>query len=117
MPINTIFELAALANVSDPGLAQARRLLMIPDLFHHWLCGSETTEWTNATTTQCYDVHTGDWARDVLGRLDVPDAFLPDVVHPGTVLGSVSGEAREHTGLSHAAVVAGATHDTAAARS
>src|SRR5581483_2145589 len=33
LPINTIFELAALAAAGDPALAAAGRLLLIPDLF------------------------------------------------------------------------------------
>jgi rhamnulokinase len=106
LPINTIFELAALAAEGDAALARARRLLLIPDLFHQRLCGSESTERTNASTTQCFDPHIGDWARDLLERLDVPTAILPDVVPPGTVLGTAAGGA---------AVVASATHDTAAA--
>ena len=115
LPINTIFELAALAADGDAVLNAARRLLLIPDLFHHWLCGSETTEWTNATTTQCFDPHAGDWARDLLGRLGVPTAMLPEVVPPATLLGAVSADAAAETGLGGAQVVAGATHDTGAA--
>jgi rhamnulokinase len=108
MPINSVFELAALAAEGAAELSSAHRLLMIPDLFHRWLCGSESTEWTNATTTQCFDPHTGDWARDLLDRLRVPTAMLPDVVEPGTVLGAADD-------LGGSAVVATATHDTGAA--
>jgi rhamnulokinase len=115
LPINTIFELSALANAADEDLSRAERLLLIPDLFHHWLCGSETTELTNATTTQCYDVESQDWATDLLARLNVPDAILPDVVPPGTELGPVGSETADITGLGRARVIAGATHDTAAA--
>jgi rhamnulokinase len=106
LPINTLFELAALASDGAEELARAARLLLIPDLFHHWLCGSESTERTNASTTQCFDPHGGDWARDLLDRLGVPTAILPDVVPPGTVLG------RTPDGTH---VVATATHDTASA--
>ncbi|MFL5955063.1 MAG: rhamnulokinase family protein [Gaiellaceae bacterium] len=112
LPINTIFELAAMVTEGDGALAEARRLLMIPDLFHHWLCGSETTELTNASTTQCYDPHRGEWALDLLERLGVPAGILPDVVSPGTRLGAVGGP---ETGVEGAAVVATATHDTGAA--
>jgi rhamnulokinase len=115
LPINTIFELAGAAADGDPALTGARRLLLIPDLFHHWLCGSETTEWTNATTTQCFDPHAGDWARDLLDRLGVPTAILPQVVPPATCLGTVSPIAAAETRLDGAQVIAGATHDTAAA--
>ncbi len=115
LPINTVFELAALAADGGAALTGARRLLLIPDLFHHWLCGSETTELTNATTTQCYDPHTGDWARDLLDRLEVPTAILPEIVSPGTTLGPVGADAGAETGLLGVTVIATATHDTAAA--
>jgi len=112
LPINSIFELAAAAADGDAALGRAARLQLIPDLFHHWLCGSESTEWTNATTTQCFDPRAGDWARDLLDRLSVPTGMLPEVVPPGTRLGAVSAA---DTGVGGAEVVAGATHDTAAA--
>jgi rhamnulokinase len=112
LPINTIFELAAMAAEPDPVLAAADRLLLIPDIFHHWLCGSITTEFTNATTTQCYDGRARAWAVDLLELLDVPTRLLPDVVDPGTLLGPVMDEA---SGVAGAAVVAAATHDTGSA--
>ena len=90
LPINTVFELAAMAAESDPVLAAAERLLLIPDLFHYWLCGSTTTELTNATTTQCFDTRAGAWATDVLDRLEIPAKLFPAVVEPGTRLGLVT---------------------------
>jgi rhamnulokinase len=82
MPINTIFELGALAADGDPGLAAAGTMLMIPDLVAYWLCGARSTEQTNATTTQCLDARTGAWAADLLDRIDVPVDVLPAVVPP-----------------------------------
>jgi rhamnulokinase len=115
LPINTIFELAAMADDHDPALDRADALLLVPDLFHHRLCGSRTTEFTNATTTQCFDPRAGDWASDLLERLEVPVRVLPEVVAPGTQLGLLSAEAAEDTGLVGTVVVAVATHDTGSA--
>jgi len=115
LPINTIFELAAMAEDHDPALDRADALLLVPDLFHHRLCGSRTTELTNATTTQCFDPHSGGWASDLLERLDVPGRVLPEVVDPVTQLGPLSADAAEDTGLVGAVVVAVATHDTGSA--
>ena len=106
LPINTIFELAGMATERDPALAAAARLLLIPDLFHQRLCGSVTTELTNATTTQCFDPLAGTWAADLLERLDIPVRLFPEVVPPGTVLGAAENGAK---------VVAVATHDTGSA--
>jgi rhamnulokinase len=115
MPINTVFELAAMATERDPALDGAKTMLLIPDLIHYWLCGSTTSELTNATTTQCFDPHTGGWAADLLERLDVPTRLLPDVVRPGTRLAPLATEVAEEAGLRDAEVVAVATHDTGSA--
>jgi rhamnulokinase len=115
LPINTIFELAALAAERSPALAAADRILLMPDLFHLWLCGSRTTELTNATTTQCYDPVEGRWAGDLLERLEIPTDVFPEVVAPGTLLGAVTAETADETGLGKATVVAAATHDTGSA--
>jgi rhamnulokinase len=115
MPINTVFELGAMAAEDDPALASADTLLLVPDLMNFWLCGARTSELTNATTTQCWDPRSGAWATDLLERLDIPSRLLPEVVQPGTRLGPLSPEVAEETRLGDPAVVAGATHDTGSA--
>jgi rhamnulokinase len=115
MPINTVFELGAMAFEADPALDAAETMLLIPDLLHYWLCGASTSEFTNATTTQCFDPHTGGWATDLLERLDVPTRLLPDVVQPGTRLAPLSPAVADDTRLRNAEVVAVATHDTGSA--
>src|SRR5262249_56635234 len=86
LPINTVFELAALASEGDPALVAADTFLLVPDLFNSWLCGSRVAELTNATTTQCYDPSHRTWADDLLARLDVPPSIFPEIVPPGTLL-------------------------------
>jgi rhamnulokinase len=115
MPINTVFELAAMAAEDDPALEIADALLLIPDLVHYWLGGPRAAELTNATTTQCLDARSGGWAYDLLDRLDVPASLFPEIVPPATVVGALSAEVAEATGLGDARIVAGATHDTASA--
>ena len=115
IPINTVFELGAMAAERDAALEAAETLLLIPDLMHYWLCGARTSELTNATTTQCFDPRTGTWAVDVLERLDVPTRLLPDVLQPGTKLERLSDRVADDTRLGGAVVVAVATHDTASA--
>jgi rhamnulokinase len=115
MPINTVFQLHALSARSDPVLEIAARLLLVPDLVHFWLGGFATTERTNASTTQCFDPRSHDWALDVIEAAGVGSELFPDVVEPGTVLGGLLPEVAEQTGLGGASVVASATHDTASA--
>jgi len=115
MPINTLYQLYALVARRDPQLEQARTFLTIPDLLHYWLTGEAACEFTNATTTQCYDPRAGDWARDLLARLNIPAHIFPPIRPPGTVLGILAGEVTDMTGLSGAKVVLPAAHDTGSA--
>jgi rhamnulokinase len=115
MPFNTLFQLRAMAAAGDPALETAETLLFMADLFHYWLCGSRVSEFTIATTSQCFDTREGGWARDLLERVEVPIELLPEVVSPGTVLGPLRAELADDAGLTATAVVAPATHDTAAA--
>ncbi len=113
LPFNTLFQLYAHERMQPGALKQASRLLMIPDLLHSWLCGSQVSERTNASTTQCWDPTAGAWATDLLDRLALPTSMLPPVVHAGTVLGEVLPEWRGDLGA--AQVIAPATHDTGSA--
>lgn len=112
-PFNTLFQLYAQEQMQPGALAHAHRLLLIPDLLHNWLCGSQVSERTNATTTQCWDANTGAWATDILAQLAVPTTMLPTVVEAGTEIGKVLPEWLGDLG--EARVIAPATHDTGSA--
>ncbi len=115
MQINTIFQLYSMVRGADPKLKAAGTLLMIPDLFHYFLCGEKVVERTEATTTQMYSPAKG-WAREVLDTLEIPTRMLPDVVRPGMQLGSVHAGVLRDTGFNRGfPVVAVASHDTASA--
>ena len=115
MPINTLFQLLSMVRAGDPMLGNADRLLMTGDLFAHFLCGSSVAEYTNASTSQCLDPFTRDWARPLLERLGIPTGFLPEIVQPGTVLGPLLPDIAAATGLTGTRVVAPGSHDTASA--
>jgi rhamnulokinase len=115
MPINTLYQLFSMVRAGDPLLGQAERLLMMPDLFHHFLAGSAVAEDTIASTSQCLDPVTRDWARPLLERFGIPTGILPPVVAPGTDLGPVRADVAADTGLGGARVVAPGSHDTASA--
>ncbi len=115
MPINSIFQLSTTVAAGDPALEVAESLLMVPDLFHYWLSGVQACEFTDATTSQCFDPRAHAWADDMLERLDIPPRLFRDVVLPGTVLGPLDDDVVEEARLRDAVVVAPASHDTASA--
>ncbi|MHB8595719.1 MAG: rhamnulokinase [Ktedonobacteraceae bacterium] len=112
-PFNTLFQLSAHEQMQPGELAHAHRLLLIPDLLHSWLCGSQTSERTNATTTQCWDATSGTWAIDLLEQLAIPTTMLPPVIEAGTRLGKIVPELQRELGMVQ--VIAPATHDTGSA--
>src|SRR5712692_6233633 len=87
LPINTLYQLLALRESGSPLLDAAATLLTIPDLLTFWLSGTVVCEFTNATTTQCYDPRARAWAIPLLEALELPSHVFPVVVQPGTPLG------------------------------
>jgi rhamnulokinase len=114
LPINTLFQLLALA--AEGRLERAATLLLIPDLLAYWLTGEPVAEATNASTTQLVNAHTGEWARDLIERLGLPAQIFPPIVQPGSILGAMLPHVAGLTGLPAATPVAiVASHDTASA--
>lgn len=110
--INSLFALVADQRTQPERLAAAGTLLMLPDVVHHLLSGSVTTEYTAASTSGMFDMAKGAWATGLLDRLGIPTHFLPEIVAPGTDVGAVRG----FTGaVAGARVVVPAAHDTASA--
>ena len=116
LQFNSLYQLYAIAKSGSPALKYASTLLMIPDLFNYWLTGRKVGEFSNATTTQCYDPRTGDWAQDMLTKLGIPTHILPDLVMPGTTIGPLAKSlVNELGGGQGIDVIAPATHDTGSA--
>src|ERR687885_1879077 len=112
LPINSLYQLLALVRANDPTLRAASSLLTIPDLLHYWLSGEKACEFTNATTTQCFNPRTRAWAGDLLRRLGIPEHLFSDVLPPGTALGALRDEMG---GARPTRVVLPGSHDTASA--
>ena len=115
LQFNTLFQLAAMRFQNWPELERAETLLMMPDLFHYFLCGKKVSEFTIATTTQFYDPRKGQWAMDLLRALDVPCDMLPEIAPPGAVLGGLKGDPAGAAGDDSIPVIAPASHDTGSA--
>jgi rhamnulokinase len=115
MQLNSLFQLVAMVEAGSPVLDAAQTFLNVPDLLNFWLTGRKVSEFTIATTSQCYDPRAEDWAYGMLEDLGIPTRIFGEIVPPGTVLGSVLDVIREETGLGDVPVIAPATHDTGSA--
>ncbi len=102
-PFNTVYQLYAdrlagrLEGVSD--------FLMIPEYLMYRLCGMKSHEYTNATTGGMVSAETGEFDREIIGKLDLPAHLFRPLQQPGSVIG-------EYRGVR---VMLCATHDTGSA--
>jgi rhamnulokinase len=115
MQINTLYQLLSMVIAQDPQLPAAEVFLTIPDLFNYWLSGKIINEFTNATTTQCFNPLMCDWAWSLLETLDIPARLFHPVIQPGTIIGRLLPEVAEETGAGAISIVAPACHDTGSA--
>jgi rhamnulokinase len=113
LPFNTLYQLSAACRLTPKLIAAATAAVTIPDLLNYWLTGRMTSEFTNATTTQFVDASTRAWATDLLAEADIPTRLLAPLVEPGSVVGTIKGDACK--GLAGTRVVAPACHDTGSA--
>ena len=97
MEINTLFQL------TTEDTAGAEKLLFMPDLFAHHLCGSMQTEPTIASTSQLLDPVNQTWRTDIAKACGIDPQLLPAVGPSATVLGKTDGGIQ---------VIATAGHDT-----
>ena len=84
LPFNTLYQLAA-----DTRLAEADRILLVPDLLAFWLTGAEVAERTNASTTGLLSVTSGLWDDELIERLGLRRGLFADLVDPGDTIGTL----------------------------
>ena len=115
MPINSIYQLLSLVVNQAPMLDAADTFLTIPDLFNYWLTGEKGCEFSNATTTQCFDPRRCTWSEPLLSAMGIPRRIFPPMMTPGTIIAPVMQTVAEETGASDVPVIAPACHDTGSA--
>jgi rhamnulokinase len=115
MQLNTLFQLLAVKQNTPELFEQAETMLFMPDFIHWALCGSRVAEFTIASTSQCLNPVTRNWAMPMLKKFGLPTRIFPKIVPPGTNLGPLRGGLAQRLGLGKVKVVAPPTHDTASA--
>ena len=110
LSINTLYQMRALHLQQPDWQAQVRYALMIPDYLHYRLTGKMNWEYTNATTTQMLNIHSGEWDADLLAWAGIDASWFGKPSAPGNTVGYWTNASGQHI-----PVVAVATHDTASA--
>jgi len=115
MQLNTLYQLLAMSVQRSPLIDAAIKFVTIPDLFNYWLSGEMTNEFTNATTTQCFDPRQRDWATPVLVAMDIPLHLFGPTTESGSAIGTLLPYVAEETGAGAIQIVVPACHDTGSA--
>lgn len=115
MPFNTIFQLDALQRRKERCTAVADKILFIPDALNYMLTGRAVTEYTVASTGQIIDPATRTIDSSIVRLAGIAPECFGELVYPGTILGLMTEQVREHTGQHNTKVIAVASHDTASA--
>jgi rhamnulokinase len=112
LELNTLYQLYA---ENRELLAEADKILFIPDYIGYVLTGKQVTEVTNASTTQMLNLREAYFDKDLLSAVNVrPEMFNP-LVDSGTALGPLLTEWYDQFDLPIVHVKTVATHDTASA--
>ncbi|MEA3368506.1 MAG: xylulokinase, partial [Planctomycetota bacterium] len=99
----------------EPDLYEKTGQILLPkDYVRYRLTGEFATEVSDASGTLLLDVANRRWSADLLGRLDIDAALLPQVYESQEVSGRLTAAAAEATGLEAGTPVVGGGGDQAA---
>lgn len=110
LPFNTLYQCRALHEQQSEWLKDTQHILIIPDYLHYRLTGKMNCEYTNATTTQLWNISTGEWDKGLCQWAGIDPQWLGKPTSPGNTIGHWNNS----EGLA-IPVIAVATHDTASA--
>ena len=96
-------------------LENADKILFIPDALSYMLTGNAICEYTVASTSQILNPMTGDLDNDLVESLGLKREQFGKMTHPATIIGTLTEEVQQMTGLKAVPVIAVAGHDTASA--
>ena len=115
MNFNSLFQLYAMRKNNDSALANAEKILFVPDALGYMLTDKMVCEYTIASTSQILDPKTKELSPELLESVGLTPAHFGEMTNPATVIGQLTEEVQQMTGLGALPVVAVAGHDTGSA--
>ena len=96
-------------------LRQAAFFLPAPSLFYYFLGGCRKVDSAFASVTQLMDAKRKKWSSEMLRALGISKKWMPEIVQPGTKIGTLQPKLAEICGLDPVDLIAIGSHDTACA--
>lgn len=94
--------------------AKVSKVLLPKDYIRFLLTGVFATDVSDASGTSLLDVGKRRWSEEILGKLGIPEDFLPECFESVEITGEIRGKAAEETGLKKGTPVAAGAGDQAA---
>lgn len=115
MNFNSLFQLYAMKRAGNSALANAEKILFVPDALSWMLTGNAVCEYTIASTSQLLDPRTKQLDEKLLESVGLNRGVFGEMVNPGHCIGTLTEEVQNMTGLGAVPVIAVAGHDTGSA--
>lgn len=115
LDFNTIYQLYYDVKHRGYILDAAESILFMPDLFAYFLTSKKVCEYSIASTGQLLDARKRDFSEEILSQIGIRRELFPQMVRPGTIIGELTEEIMEETGMKKVPVIAVGSHDTASA--
>ena len=110
-PIFSLPKLMLIQNLKPAIFGRANKWLQLPEYILYRLSGQCFTDFSLASRTMLFDIHSNDWCDSLLEYSFIQLSHLPKIVDGGTPIGLVSPEVAHHTGLPTSCVVVVGGHD------
>jgi rhamnulokinase len=115
MNFNSLYQLFAATRENGSAVEAADKILFMPDALSYMLTGKMVCEYTIASTSQILNPRTKKFDEKLLRTAGVAPSIMPEIINPGVVIGPLTDELAEFSGLGKVPVVAVAGHDTGSA--
>jgi len=115
MNFNSLYQLFAAKREGGSAIEAADKILFMPDALSYMLTGKMVCEYTIASTSQILNPRTKKFDEKLLRTAGVEPSIMPEIINPGVVIGPLTDQLAEESGLGKVPVVAVAGHDTGSA--
>ncbi len=108
----TLPELMWIKNNEPDNWAKAKRILFAKDYVRHRLTGDYVTDYIEAEGSMLFDINTMSWSSELCAVLGINIEMMPKIMKPTDIVGKITKEASELTGLCEGTPVVCGTTDT-----
>lgn len=105
-------ELLWIKNNEPENWSRVKKILFAKDYVRHRLTGDYVTDYIEAEGSMMFDINTMQWSEELCGILGIDTKMMPKIVKPTDIVGSITKQASELTGLCEGTPVLCGTTDT-----